>query len=354
MNTNEIIEQLNQRLLEMQKRIGSILTSLPLGLLLISSNGKDIAACNSQIEEIFGYKQIELSGQPVTRLFPELDSLDVSAKALRVTALRKGGEVITCDIFVSEIDDEGGRRVFVHVQDVTERQRLEQMRKKFVAMVSHDLRTPLTSISMGLDMLQEGSCGDLSDSAKTVLRQAQSSSDFVISLVTELLDAEKLQTSEFVPDLRRTTVKAVVDKALIATEAISKQAVVSIEADITNDMFQADEDRIAQVLINLIGNAIKYSPRQSTVVVKAGLEGAGVKFRVIDRGPGIPADMQTAIFEPYRQLQQPKGTKRLGFGLGLAICKLLVDAHKGSISVTSQVGAGSTFEFSIPLVDGPT
>lgn len=350
-HSNQSVDQLNQRLLDMQTRIRKILTTLPLGLLLIADSEK-ITASNSRIENIFGYDKNDLAGKPISLLFPELKSLTVSEHAVQVTALRNGGEQITCEIFVNEIEeDDGTRRMFVHVQDISERQRLEQLRRDFLNMVSHDLRTPLTAIGLSLDMLQSGTCGELSRPAQTVVKQAQASSDFLISMVTELLDSEKIQAREFELDLQLITVKAVIDKALAATTPVASKAKVAVESDFTNDVFLADEDRIAQVLINLIGNAVKYSPRDSSIVVKGGLEGTGIKFSVTDFGPGIPKDLQAAIFEPYRQLQQPKQTKRKGFGLGLAICKLLIEAHHGTISVRSEEGKGSTFWFTVPLID---
>ena len=349
---NELIDQLNQHLTQTQNRIRNILVTLPLGLLLVS-DGRDILASNSRIEQIFGYDKNELSGNQISVLFPEIDSLEISNNALRVTAKRKGGEIITCEIFVNEIEEDGARRVFVHVQDISERQRLEQLRHDFVNMVTHDLRTPLTSITMSLDMIQRGTCGPITDTAETVIEQAQSSSKFLISLVTELLDSEKIQSSEFSLDVGRTTVRAILDKSIAATTGMANQAKVVIETDFTNDVFRADEDRVAQVLINLIGNALKYSPPQSKVIVKAGIAGLGVTFSVIDQGPGIPKPLQAAVFERYRQLGQPTKIKKRGFGLGLAICKTIVEAHHGSIWVKSEEGKGSTFEFVIPLVDEP-
>ena len=124
---------------------------------------------------------------------------------------------------------------------------------------------------------------------------------------------------------------------------------MKIETDYTNDSLKADEDRVVQVLINLISNAIKYSPDNSVVTVKAGMEGLETKFQVIDQGPGIPKEMLNAVFERYRQLDQSKDTKRKGFGLGLAICKALVEKHGGKIWVESELGKGSNFCFTIPL-----
>lgn len=348
-----VIERLEERLAEMNQRFRTIITSIPLGLLMLIE-GNRIAMANSRIEQVFGYDKNELAGRPLSFLFPSIEDLELASKSQTVIGQRKSGEMAACELFVSEIEIEGDRRIFVHVLDVTERHRLEQLRKDFVAMVSHDLRTPLTSINMGLDMMEQGSCGELSENAALVVKHAKSSSSYLISLVTELLDAEKMQTSEFEIELSETSVRAVVDKALNATKAAASKTKVAIESDITNDAFYADEDRIVQVLINLISNAVKYSPAGGEVLVKAGLEGAGLKFRVIDRGPGIPTHQQAVIFERYRQLAQPKGIKRRGFGLGLAICKALVEAHKGRIGVESEEGKGSTFWFFIPLLEPGT
>jgi len=345
-----VIERLEERLAEMNQRFRTIVTSIPLGLLILIE-GTRIAKANSRIANVFGYDPDELYGKPLSFLFPSIENVVPSAKAQTVIGQRKSGETAACELFVSEIEIEGDSRIFVHVLDVTERHRLEQLRKDFVAMVSHDLRTPLTSINMGLDMMEQGNCGELSEHAALVVKHAKSSSDYLISLVTELLDAEKMQTSQFEIELSETSVSKVVDKALSATKAAASKTKVAIESDITNDAFYADEDRIVQVLINLISNAVKYSQAGSQVLVKAGLEGAGLKFRVIDKGPGIPKQQHAVIFERYRQLAQPKGIKRRGFGLGLAICKALVEAHKGTIGVESEEGKGSTFWFFVPLLE---
>lgn len=345
-----VIERLEERLEDINMRFRKVVTSIPLGLLVVTE-GNLIAMVNSRVENIFGYDKDELAGKPLSFLFPSIETLELSAKSQTVIGQRKSGESAACELFVSEVEIDDDKRTFVHVLDVTERHRLEQLRKDFVAMVSHDLRTPLTSINMGLDMMEQGSCGELSEHAALVVKHAKSSSDYLISLVTELLDAEKMQSSEFEIELSGTSVRAVVDKALSATKAAAAKTKVAIESDITNDAFYADEDRIVQVLINLISNAVKYSPAGSEVLVKAGLEGAGLRFRVIDRGPGIPKQQHAVIFERYRQLAQPKGIKRRGFGLGLAICKALVEAHKGTIGVESEEGKGSTFWFFIPLLE---
>lgn len=342
-----VIKTLKSTLTFQQNKTREILYSIPLGLLVVNEQQR-IEALNKLVEEFFGYQTEELVSQRINVLFPELQMLEINPKPVQVLAKRKSGETFPAEIFVNEYDSQLN---FVHVQDITERHRLDRLRQDFVAMVSHDLRTPLTSIRGFLTMVDEGAYGDLSQAGHRAVERAQSSADLLISLVVDLLDAEKIDSGDFEPDFQETTSGVVVDRAMYAIQAAAKTADVNVEKDVTNDVFWADEDRIVQVIVNLVGNAIKFSPPGSTVTISAGLEGAGVAFRVRDRGPGIPKHLQSAIFERYRQLSQPKETKKRGFGLGLAICKALVEKHKGQLWVQSEEGKGSTFCFSIPLLD---
>ncbi|MBX9670912.1 MAG: PAS domain S-box protein [Candidatus Obscuribacterales bacterium] len=342
-----VIKTLKTTLSVQQSKTRDILYSIPLGLLVVNGQQR-IEALNKLIEEFFGYQTEELVSKKITELFPDLQFLRVNPKPVPVMARRKGGETFPAEIIVNEFD---AQLNFVHVQDITERSRLDRLRQDFVAMVSHDLRTPLTSIRGFLTMASEGAYGPVSDQGNRAIDRAQSSADLLISLVVDLLDAEKIDSGEFEPDLQETTTNVVVDRAIYASQAAAKGANVEIDKEVTNDVFWADEDRVVQVIVNLVGNAIKFSPAGSIVTISAGLEGAGVVFRIKDRGPGIPKQLQSAIFERYRQLNQPKETKRRGFGLGLAICKSLVEKHKGRIWVQSEEGKGSTFCFSIPLMD---
>jgi len=342
-----VIKTLKSTLTFQQNKTREILYSIPLGLLVVNEQQR-IEALNKLVEEFFGYQTEELVSQKINVLFPELNILTVNPKPVQVLAKRKGGETFPAEIFVNEYD---AQLNFVHVQDITERSRLDKLRQDFVAMVSHDLRTPLTSIRGFLTMVDEGAYGDISSNGHRAVERAQSSADFLISLVVDLLDAEKIESGDFEPEYQETTSGTVVDRAMYAIQAASKSADVAVEKDVTNDVFWADEDRIVQVIVNLVGNAIKFSPPGSTVTISGGMEGAGVVFRVRDRGPGIPKHLQSAIFERYRQLNQPKETKKRGFGLGLAICKALVEKHNGRLWVQSEEGKGSTFCFSVPLND---
>ncbi len=217
---------------------------------------------------------------------------------------------------------------------------MEQLRKDFVQMVSHDLRTPLTSINMLLSMLGQDRFGKLDEQGYAAVNRASSNADYLIKLVSDLLDAEKLESGDLEIEKQATSVQSIINKAVDATQGAAQAQQVMIVAEVSEGGLIADEDRLVQVLINLVSNAVKYSEPQSSVTVKGNLEGDGAIFSVIDHGPGIPANQQEAIFQRYKQLNQPKKLKRRGFGLGLAICKALVEAHKGKNMAAVRRGQG--------------
>ncbi len=343
----QVIGTLSQTLETIQNRTRKILTSLPLGLLVLNAEMK-IEAANSRIEQIFAYTPRELAGQNIKFLFPELDSVEADSALKRTPGKVKSQDYIACEIFANDFSEGDEKRIFLHVQDITERQRLEQLRKDFVQMVSHDLRTPLTSINMLLSMLGQDRFGKLDEQGYTAVNRARSNADYLIKLVSDLLDAEKLESGDLEIEKQATSVQSIINKVVDATQEAAQAQQVMIVAEVSDGGIIADEDRLVQVLINLVSNAVKYSEPKSSVTVKGNLDGDGALFSVVDHGPGIPANQQEAIFQRYKQLNQPKKLKRRGFGLGLAICKALVEAHKGKIWLQSEEGKGSTFSFAIP------
>jgi len=342
-----VINKMSQTLDTIQSRTRKILTSLPLGLLVLDED-LTIEASNSRIQQIFSYTPRELAGQNIKFLFPELESIDADSALKRTPGKIKSQDYIVCEVFANVFEEEDVKRIFLHVQDVTEKQRLEQLRKDFVQMVSHDLRTPLTSINMLLSMLSQERFGKLDEQGYKAVDRAQSNADYLIKLVSDLLDAEKLESGDLEIEIQPTSVRNVINKTVDAAQDAAKSQGVLLETEIADGGFLGDEDRLVQVLINLVTNAVKYSDANSTVCVGGKLTNDGARFSVKDNGPGIPKGQQEAIFQRYKQLNQPKKLKRRGFGLGLAICKALVEAHKGRIWLESEEGKGSTFSFEVP------
>lgn len=342
-----VIEYLSDALAKTRSRFRNMLMSFPLGLIVTDENF-NIEAVNQQIQYVFQYGSDELVGKPISFLFPKLKTVEVSPKPITEMAKRKSTEMFPTEIIVTPYEEQGAQRLFIHVADITEKHRLEQFKQDLIAMVSHDLRTPLTAIRGVLTLVDEGAYGDIAPAGHKSIARAQSSADYLISLVKDLLDAEKVESGTIQIDVQETSCGAVANKAAYAVQGAAEEAKVTVDLDITNDVFYGDEDRLVQVLINLISNAIKFSPQGGFVKVTAGIEGTGVKFMVADRGPGIPQHFRGTIFERYKQLPQEKEVKKRGFGLGLAICKALVEEHKGTIGVESEVGKGSKFWFRVP------
>jgi len=328
------------------ERIRKILHSIPLGLIVINRQQR-IETINTMGRQLLEYNEPrELKGKKIGLVFPELELLTYTPEPLRTMALKKSGERIPIEIYVNEWQDD---LIFAHLQDVTERHRLERLRQDFLAMVSHDLRTPLSSLGLFLQMIVAGTFGEVSEKFRKNVNRAESSITLMVSLVNDLLDSEQIDSGDFQLDVQPTTTQRIVDKALDSCQGTANACNVTLIKEITNDALIADEDRVVRIICNLIGNAIKFSPCGATVSVTAGLNGTDVLFKVRDQGPGVPDHLRAAIFERYKQLEQPKETKKRGVGLGLSICKGLVEKHRGKIWVESTNGSGSEFCFTIPI-----
>jgi len=229
-----------------------------------------------------------------------------------------------------------------------ELQESEEMKRMLIGMVSHDLRSPLTSVSAGLELLKEGVVGELPEDAKKTVAQASSDVSRLLRLTDDLLDAERIASGSI--DLRRREISAkdLVEDVLESMETVSQQHGVKLQSQGDNFEFNADHERLCQVLVNLVSNAIKFSPEGETVNLTFAKTASNAEFRVTDRGPGIPAEHHARIFEKFTQVKNADSSIE-GKGLGLTICKSLVELHGGSIQVESSNGKGTTFCVSIPL-----
>lgn len=233
--------------------------------------------------------------------------------------------------------------------DISERRAADRMKQRFIAIVSHDLGTPLSSISATLSVML-AAAGGLSDAAKNVLRKAEASLERLMDLIRDLLDLEKLEAGKVVLDRSAVSALDVCSAACDSVEFLARSLGVKIVKPNNDSLIFGDERRLVRVLINLISNAIKFSPRGSTVVVALKNLGAATEVTVADQGPGIPEEDRELIFEKFRQSKSESSVK--GTGLGLAIAKLIVEGHGGVIGVNSVLQKGSTFYIRIPNFDG--
>lgn len=225
---------------------------------------------------------------------------------------------------------------------------LEDRKQQFVSMVSHDLRSPLTSLRMFLELVHDGVYGELNASGQKRAKIAERSIIRLIALINDLLDFDRLQSGQLEIVKRDEPVESVITRSLDAVSALAEQNKIKLQSEGAEFNAIMDGDRIIQVLVNLISNAVKFSPEGSTVTVRALPKDGNVEFFVIDQGRGIPKEMLTAVFERFKQVTKTDATEKGGTGLGLAICKAIVECHGGQIGVDSEVGKGTTFWFTLP------
>ncbi len=234
-------------------------------------------------------------------------------------------------------------------KDITKLKELDDLKSEFVMTASHELRTPLTSIEMGVKLLQEKAEGTLDPDDLEVFAAVQEEVSRLKALVADLLDLSRIEAGKLEVEPRPIDPGGLCLKiaAGLAPQAAERGVTLVCETG-PNEVPEAlgDPDKIGWVLMNLIGNALKYTDTGGTVTVRAEEAGAFVQISVSDTGPGIPVEYQTKIFDKFIQVKT--GRENTGTGLGLAISKELVHAHGGAIWVESSPGQGSTFLFTLP------
>jgi two-component system, NtrC family, sensor histidine kinase KinB len=235
------------------------------------------------------------------------------------------------------------------LRDISERKTLDLMREDLMAMIFHDLRSPLANVVSSLDVMESVVTAENGTPLRSSLRIARRSTDRIQRLVSSLLDVHRLEAGQPIVNQKSTDPIALLNEAVEVTRppAESKKQTVSIEVPNRLPAIWVDPDMLRRVLVNLLENAIKYSPNGTQIELGAAAEAGQVHFWIQDRGPGIPPEQQEAIFEKFTRLRPEPSTK--GLGLGLAFCRLAVEAHGGRIWVESQNGSGSRFQFTLPV-----
>lgn len=232
------------------------------------------------------------------------------------------------------------------LEDITHLREIDRLKSEFIATASHELRTPLTSVQMGVHLLLEGAAGELNDKQTEVLSACREDCERLDKLMRDLLDLSKIEAGESQPELQVIKAHGLIVDAAEALRPQVEAKGLSFEVSVPVDLppIKADRSQIERVLANLVVNAIRYTS-QGEIRVKAELRGPYVAVSVADTGDGIPPEYLPHIFDKFVQVP---GAATGGAGLGLAISRLVVEAHGGQISVQSEVGQGSTFTFTLP------
>jgi two-component system sensor histidine kinase VicK len=336
-----------------KNKVEIILTNMTDGIIAVDAEGTVIHAnpaayniFNIQKEDLYDGKFDEVSTMLELGITFD-DLLNDSEKNFNILSINELIIKISAVSIVNEHKETEGAMLVL--QDVTEQEKLDKMRKEFVANVSHELRTPLTTIKSYTETLLDGA---LENKEYTVnfLNVIDSESERMTRLVKDLLQLSKLDYDKMEWNMKRLNILTIVRDCVAKMEISTKQKNQSISLEVKDELCEVngDKDRIEQVIINIISNAIKYTPENGSIRVTAGKQENSVEIRIADTGMGIPKEDLPRLFERFYRVDKARSRAMGGTGLGLSIAKNIVEAHKGTIRIESEYGKGTEVIMSFP------
>ena len=342
-------------LIAQRNRATAILESMAEGVIAVDSHGQ-ILLVNPSAEILLGMA----SGSVGHSLFERVRHLDVQAlvqgvlqehhPAVKDVSLFQPAERIV-RIHGALAEGRGPHEpvVVLVIQDITEHSRYERLRKEFVANVSHELKTPLTTIRSLAETLLEGALDDSANNRRFV-ELIDHDAHRLSRLIDDLLALSQIESQAVPLRLARVELAPLIDDVRQSLQPAVDQRRLTVTAQIPPGLaVRADPDRVRQVLLNLLDNAIKYNTEGGSVTLSAMCEDAWVRIQVADTGIGIAESDAPRIFERFYRVEKSRARQLGGTGLGLAIVKHIVESHGGQVAVTSQLHRGSTFSLTLPL-----
>lgn len=334
-----------------QDRLETLIENMGSGILLIDKRGF-INLVNRTYRQTFGIEKkdimyhlyYEVIPHPeIVELIGDIFLMEVNVRKQLVVSIgieRKHFEIYGAPIIGINHEWKGIVLVF---HDITELKRLEQMRKDFLANVSHELRTPITSIKGFAETLIDGA-GESKELREQFLTIIHNESERMQLLIQELLDLSKMEQANFKLDLSLVNASDILEQVVVTLQNKAKSKNISLVSEIKQDIYMdGDANRLKQIFVNLIANAINYTSEGGDVSVEMTQQDDVINIVVKDTGIGIPQEEISRIFERFYRVDKARARDSGGTGLGLAIVKHLVEAHKGTISVESIVGVGTSF-----------
>ncbi len=364
-------KQAEATLQESERRWRSLLENVRLAVVGLNDQGK-IDYVNSFFLELTGYTQAEILGQDwFTTFLPTFQRSQVRDYFQEIldqqlhsyyqnTIITKSGEekiIAWNNTRLQSLKGEALGTMSIG-EDITERYAIERMKNEFISVVSHELRTPLTAIHGALNLLSTGLVAPESNRGQQVIKIAAESTERLVRLVNDILELERLECGKIRLVKHRVNAAELLRLAQDQMQVMANRTGIRIEILPQDIEFEADGDRMIQVLTNLMSNAIKFSASGSMIQLSVKTEfrplvseipTASVLFSVKDQGRGIPPEKMESIFERFHQVDASDSRQKGGTGLGLAICRSIVEQHGGKIWVESVIDQGSCFYFSIPV-----
>jgi len=323
--------------------------------IILFANDEALKIISLKLEDVIGKSAstLALSNDLMRSLIlKELDADSQKKKPMKIFANSKESyfDKETINITITPTGEEKEINIgdVIILRNITLFKELDFAKTNFIATVSHELKTPIASIKLSLQLLQNNKTGDMNDDQKQLVESIKDDSQRLLKITGELLNLSQLETGNIQLNIEKSNPHEIVNYAMeaVKVQADQKQIKLVINAEESLEDVKADSEKTGWVLINYLSNAIRYSSEKSTIVIQLKKENNQVVFQVIDTGKGIDARYKDKVFDKYFQVP---GSQKSGTGLGLAISKEFIEAQNGSVGVESNLGLGSTFWFALKV-----
>lgn len=337
---------------EEREKLSSILTHMSDGVIATNEEGI-IIVVNHRAEELIGKDIGEIKGNNLKELFPNLKVPKSGESIFYENIFENDLKILKMTFKMIQSTNRGEVGTIVVLSDVTKEQKLEQIRKDFVANVSHELRTPLTTIKSYLEALENGAIED-KELATKFIKVADNETDRMIRLVNDLLHLSRLDEKNIFLKKTFVSMKEMIEDVADRFSFQCRQKSINLLIEIPKFLpkIEVDKDQIDQVLDNLISNAIKYTRENGEIIIRVRIEQNFLYIEIIDNGIGIQKKHLTRLFERFYRADKARSREMGGTGLGLSIAKEIINTHNGEIFIESEANTGTKVTFYIPIFEG--
>ena len=381
-NNKQLLTELKEANTELNERYITIFENAGEGILLVDIESNKIHSFNKLISNMLGYNSNELKNLKYHSIYPEEQLSEIISEFKKqkqddisfvenIPVIKKDKNIFYSDITSSQIIINKVCYTMYVFRDVTVRKHateklkdtideksklidklneLNKLKNEFLGIAAHDMRNPLGCISGFCEILITDD--SIADQNKEFLNRINNISEGLLKLVNDLLDINKIESGEIELHKEKVNPLYIIEASVFDMKMISRSKNIELISDYKADLpeIYVDKDKIGEAFINLISNAIKYSPPESKVVISAFVKNDYIRFSVKDQGPGIPENEVTKLYQPFSKISTNPTAGELKTGLGLAIVKKLILSHEGKTWVKSELNKGSEFGFDLPLI----